>query len=637
MTNGSSSNDAFLQKLNTIIQSKMSDSEFGVNELAREMGMSRSNLHRRVSEITGNTVVALISEARLNKAVELLKEQTYTVSEVAWKAGFGSATYFNKCFSDYYGFPPGEAAKRDISVPQKVLNQDVKRKSIPRFEMKKILIGGIILVVILNVLLFVILVSPLNRKKEIQPKSIAVLPFKNLSDDTNNQYFADGMMEEILNHLNKIEELRVISRTSVEQFRGNTTTVHEIAKKLDVGYILEGSVLQYGGKVRIMINLVDARLDQYILTKQYDTELSDIFQIQSEIAKQVSSALNVAISGKAIKQIEKIHTRNMEAYSYYLQGIYFLNRKNRQDVDKTIVNFEKAIDIDPNFAEAYSGLADAYYLYTQWKLYPRPDGYLKSKEFALKALELDNNLAEAHATLGAILALVEWKWEEGKKECELATELNPNSSTAHQYFADILMVMRRFGEAREQIDIALKLNPVLPAIYLLSANFYLAEGKCEDGLKECQKIIELNPPNFYSVYYAYFELYRCLGNELKAVESLQKAFSFIPDDVKYISKVEEAYNQSGMTGLFRCWIDQEHEDPEWGIVGASQKYAIIGERKKALDYLEKAFKMNYPGLPNINYDPRFEHIRHEPRFQALLDSMGLAKYQTVMDKSQITK
>jgi len=637
MTNGSSSNDAFLQKLNQIIQSKMADSDFGVNELAHEMGMSRSNLHRRVSEITGNTVVALISEARLNKAVELLKEETYTVSEVAWKAGFGSATYFNKCFSDYFGFPPGEAVKRNVSVPQKVLNQNVKYKSFARFELKEILIGGIILVAILNVLLFVILVSPLNRKKEIQPKSIAVLPFKNLSDDTNNQYFADGMMEEILNHLNKIEELRVISRTSVEQFRGNTTTVHEIAKKLDVGYILEGSVLQYGGKVRIMVNLVDARLDQYILTKQYDTEISDIFQIQSDIAKQVSFALNVAISGKAIKQIEKIHTRNMEAYSYYLQGIYFLNRKNKQDIEKTIVNFEKAIDIDPNFAEAYSGLANAYFLFTQWRFYPRPDGYFKSKEYALKALELDNNLAEAHATMGAILAWVEWKWEEGKKECELAIELNPNSSTARQYFADILMVMRRPVEAREQIDIALKLNPVLPGIYLSSANFYFAEGKCEDGLKECQKIIELNPPNFYSVYYAYFELYRCLGNELKAVESLQKAFSLVPGDVKYISKVKEAYDQSGMTGLFKFWIDQELENYQLGKVGLSQKYAIIGENKKALEYLEVAFKMRNPGLPSINYDPRFDNVRHESRFQALLDSMGLAPYQAEMDKSQIAK
>jgi tetratricopeptide (TPR) repeat protein len=194
--------------------------------------------------------------------------------------------------------------------------------------------------------------------------------------------------------------------------------------------------------------------------------------------------------------------------------------------------------------------------------------------------------------------------------------------------------MRRPNEAREQIDIALKLNPTLPAIYLLSANFYLAEGKCEDGLKECQKIIDLNPTNFYSIYYAYFELYKCLGNELKAVESLQKAFSFFPEDIKYISKVKEAYNQSGMPGLFRCWIDQELEDPDWGIVGISQKYAIIGEKKKALDYLEEAFKMRYPGLPSINYDPRFDIIRHEPRFMALLDSMGLAQYQTEMVSSK---
>ena len=280
-------------------------------------------------------------------------------------------------------------------------------------------------------------------------------------------------------------------------------------------------------------------------------------------------------------------------------------------------------------------MAEAYYLYTQRRFFTRPEGYVKSKEFALKALELDNNLAEAHAIIGAILAANEWKWEEAKKECEHAIELNPNSATAHLYLANILNVMRLPSEAREQIDIALKLNPTSHTLYLLSASFYSAERKCEEGLKECQKIIELNPPNYYSVFYVYFELYRCLGNDLKALESLQKAFSFKPEDVKYISKIKEAYDQSGMTGLLRCWIEQELEDMDSGIMGASQKYAILGEKKKALDCLEEAFKIHYPGLPSINYDPRFDNIRQEPRFLALLDSMGLIPYQSKMVSSKL--
>jgi tetratricopeptide (TPR) repeat protein len=263
------------------------------------------------------------------------------------------------------------------------------------------------------------------------------------------------------------------------------------------------------------------------------------------------------------------------------------------------------------------------------KIYPRPEGYIKSKEFALKALNLDNNLAEAHAIIAAVLAWHEWKWEEAAKECGFAIELNPNSAIAHQYYADILSIMHRSTKAREQINIAIKLSPTSPQIYLRSANLYLAEGECENGVQECNKIIELNPPDFYSVYYAYFELYKCLGNDLKAVESLQKAFSFFPDDTKYLNKIKEAYDRSGMIGLFRCWIEQELEDPEWGLFGAAQKYAIIGEKKKALDCLDKAFEIRYPGLPNASYDPRFDNIRNEPRFQALLDSMGLTPYQTL--------
>lgn len=618
----------FIQKLTNIVEANLANESFGPDDLARDVGMSHSTFNRKLKSVLNQSASQFIREARLNKAKELLRNEDATVAEIAYSVGFGSATYFSKCFHEFFGVAPGEMRTQEPeSEPEEQLVETLPKKS-NRTNLLTGLVASLIVLIPLS--FFLVNKYSVFKTADAKEKSIAILPFKYLSNDTLNQYLADGMMDAILLNLSKIKDLRVISRISVEQYRGNTKTTHEIAKKLGVNFILEGSVLQLGGKVRIMVNLIDASLDQYILTEQYDTELSNIFQIQGDIAKQVSSKLNVVISSKVIKQIEKVHTRNMEAYSYYLKGIYFLNRKNVQYVDKTIDNFEKAIDVDPYFAEAYSGMANAYYLYTQWKLYPRPEGYNKSKEFALKALELDNNLAEAHATLGTILAWNEWKWEEGKKECELAIELNPNSAIAHQYFADILIVIRRPGEAREQIDIALKLNPTLPSIYLLSANLYFVEGKCEDGLKECQKIIDLNPPNFYSIYYAYFELYKCLGNELKAVESLQKAFSFFPEDVKYISKVKEAYDQSGMTGLFRCWIEQELEDPEWGIVGVSQKYAIIGEKKKALDYLEEAFKMNYPGLPNINYDPRFDNIRHEPRFQALLDSMGLAPYQTEM-------
>jgi TolB-like protein/AraC-like DNA-binding protein len=623
----------FIKKLTDIVEANLANESYGTEELAKEAGISHSNLNRKLKIISNQNSSQFIRELRLKKAKDLLLNEDTTVAEIAYRVGFGSSTYFNNCFREYFGVAPGELRNRESETdPERIPEVNIPTKKVWKNMLAVIIIG---LLIFMPVSYF--LIQRVGFSGVVKDKSIAVLPFKNLSDDTNKQYFADGMMEEILNHLNQIGELRVISRTSVEQFRGNAIPAREIAKKLGVNFILEGSVLQYGGKVRIMIKLIDTKLDKYIFTEQYDREFSNIFQLQGEIAKQVSSALNVAISSKVIKRIEKIHTLNMEAYSYYLKGLFFLNRRISEDIEKSIGNFEKAIDADPYFAEAYSGMADAYYLYTIRKLYPRPQGYVKSKEFALKALQLDNNLAEAHATLGAILAWNEWKWEEAAKECKLAIELNQNSATAHQYYADILIVMRRSREAREQIDIALKLNPTLPAIYLLSANFYFAEGKCEEGLKECQKIIELNPPNFYSVYYAYFELYKCLGNELKAVESLQKAFSFVPGDVKYISKVKEAYDQSGMIGLLTCWIDQELEDPEWGIIGASQKYAIIGEKKKALDYLEEAFKMHEPGLPSINYDPRYNNIRNEPRFQALLDNMGLAPYQNVLVNTTVSR
>ncbi len=643
----------FIKKLRDLVEANISNENFGVKELAQAAGMNYFHLNRRLHSILNKNTSQFIRETRLERAKEMLEHEEITASEVAYKVGFGSPAYFNRCFHEYFGYAPGEIKKRtlgknkennDESFPadkeeEEEANLQEKQPPVKKRKRKLVILAaiGVLILVSMSVFYFSAFFRNSNTRLNPEDKSIAVLPFKNLSDDQNKQYFADGMMEEILDHLNQIGEISVISRTSVEQFRESTISAAEIAKKLGVNFILEGSVMQSGGKVRIMIKLIDARLDRYIFTEQYDRELSDIFKIQSDIAKQVSSALQVVISNKIIKRIEKIHTTNMEAYSYYLKGLYFLNRRSFNDFEKIKDNFGKAIAIDTGYAQAYAAIADAYYDYTRWKVNPRPEGYVISKEFALKALKLDNNLAEAHATIGAILAWNEWKWEEAIKECELALELNPNSANGHENYAEILNVMLRNKEARENIDIAAKLNPTSSSIYLKSANFYLAEGKCKEGLNDCQKIVELNPPDFYSVYYAYFELYSCLGNELKAVESLQKAFSFFPEDSIYISKIKEAYNKSGMNGLLKVWIDEEMENTEWGIFGAANKYAVLGEKEKALDCLEKAFKVRIPGLPNINYDPRFDNIRHEPRFRALLDSMNLTPYQTAEVNTSVIK
>ena len=342
-----------LQKLTNIVEANLSDEKFGPEDLAKQACMSRSNLHLKLKSICSQNSSQFIREIRLKKAKELLLNEEASVAEISYRVGFGSPTYFIQCFHQYFGYTPGEFKIKELNgytnnniessltseIEEKVFDNLQKPQPFGNKWWSKGLIlsaTGVLILVFLTLNFFFPFFNDSKSRLDPDDKSIAVLPFKNLSDDTNKQYFADGMMEEILNHLNQIGELRVISRTSVEQFRGNITTVHEIAKKLDVNFILEGSVLQNGGKVRIMIKLIDARLDQYILTEHYDTELSDIFQIQNDIAKQVASALNVVISSKVIKRIEKIDTRNMEAYSYYLKGIYFLNRRTREDVDNTI-------------------------------------------------------------------------------------------------------------------------------------------------------------------------------------------------------------------------------------------------------------------------------------------------------------
>ena len=317
MATVSPADDAFLQKLHTIIQAKMSDSEFGVNELAHEMGMSRSNLHRRVSEITGKTVVALVSEARLKKAMELLKEETYTISEISWKAGFGSATYFDKCFHEYYGFPPGEASKHGFSENSKKVNQEAENQ--PKSNKKKILIGGIVLLVLMSAFIVIVLVKPFSKRTENLPKTVAVLPFYNDSQDSSNVYVINGIMDGIITNLSKIEDLFILPRSSVEFYRKNRPKSNkQIARELDVAYIVDGSGQKTGEQLKITINLMEGETNKLLVSEQFTKSGEEILDFESEIALLIANTIDANIKPEESKRIEKRPTNNITAYNLVL-------------------------------------------------------------------------------------------------------------------------------------------------------------------------------------------------------------------------------------------------------------------------------------------------------------------------------
>ena len=468
---------------------------------------------------------------------------------------------------------------------------------------------------------------PLNRINN-SDKSIAVLPFISLSSEVENKYFAEGVTRNILYNLIQISEITVIN-SPAKEFEGNTPDFKKMVGKLNVRFFLSGSVQKSGEQVLVMAQLTDITKNQIIWSEKFSRKLSDIFQIQSDIANRVATNLQSVIAKKEKKQIEKIPTQNMEAHAWYVMGRYLLDRRSFRDekINKYIAPFKNAIAADPEYAEAYVGLADVYLTATRTLSYPSPEGFLLAKENVLKAMELDSSIAEAHAILGEILYLHEWKWEDARKELANAIGLNPNSAEAHRYYSDLMNTLRKRELARFHCFKAVELNPVSQYLILAKAKFLEEDGKYDDALEEYKKVIELFP-GYSSVYWYLWNFYRKTNQELKAVEAIQKAFQLVPDERKFVDTIKVVYDKYGMKGLEK-WLNEYsiRYDDKGSWRGVAVYYCEIGEKEKALDWLDKAYEWKVSGLPSINAMPEFNNLRNEPRFQELLGKMGLTAYQ----------
>ncbi|WP_372950632.1 helix-turn-helix domain-containing protein [Mariniphaga sp.] len=357
----------FSERLTKIIEANLKNEQFGVTQLVHEMKMSHSSLHRAVKNAAGLTISQFICMVRLKNAQEILKQNpAITVSEVAYACGFHSVTYFNKCFHDFYGFSPGEAKKQ--TEPK----NNAPKTPLPLTKQKKWLLASVLLSALLIILFFTheqfnIPVLPENKPLE---KTIAVLPFKNDSPDSTNAYFINGLMESILNNLSNIEDLNVRSRTSVEKFREGNKSLKEIAKELNVDYLVEGNGQKYGDEVLLNIQLIEANTDRHLFSEQYRKEIrevKDFIDLQSEIALNIVSKINAELSPEEEQNIKEIPTENMAAYNLYLRGLDYLRLAKQsplfqfsEDIYKAKSLFEDAIKLDTTFSLAYSWLAHIY-------------------------------------------------------------------------------------------------------------------------------------------------------------------------------------------------------------------------------------------------------------------------------------
>jgi len=342
----SSIENDFLRKITEIIEENISNEQFGVSELAHETGMSRSNLLRKVKTLTKLSVSQFVRQVRLKHAMEMLRQTSLTVSEISYKVGFSSTSYFIKCFRDYYGYPPGEVGKRDLDESESIGIGQSKKKKI-------ITVLGIVVVLAVSAFFLFNFFNPSSPKQNDLEKSIAVLPFKNDSNDSTNIHIINGLMESIINNLQKIEDIRVISRTSVEKYRTNPKTIPEMTKELNVNYFVEGSGQKIGDQILLNIQLIEAPSDKHLWAEQYNREAKDVFNLQNEVAKKIADEIQVIITPEEEERINKVPTDDLVAYDYFLKGLDLLYKGTRESLEEAITNFKKAIEysikFDPQF------------------------------------------------------------------------------------------------------------------------------------------------------------------------------------------------------------------------------------------------------------------------------------------------
>lgn len=456
-------------------------------------------------------------------------------------------------------------------------------------------------------------------------KSIAVLPFVNMSNDTDQEYFSDGISEEIYNSLAHVKGLKVAGRTSSFQFKGKNTDLREVGEKLNVGTILEGSVRKQGNRLRITAQLINVKDGYHLWSEQYDRELNDVFVIQEEIALAITEKLKVTLLQKEKALISKNPTENHEAYDLYLKGRYHLNRRG-SDMIKALEYFKQATELDPSFALAFTGMADAYAIIAFYGIMPPHEVMPKAKKFAEKAIQLNAALVEAYTSMAFISVFYDWNWKEAKKYFQHTFDLNPNYGLAHYWYSYYLsFIERNFELSIKEARIAAEnLDPLVAISHHVLSMMYINAGKFEEGLEESKLAIELDENSFPA--------YRGLGISLaklkkykKSIDALKKAVRLSARHPWPMVELCWVYSLSGKLPETQEIFDEltERSKTEYisGLFMAGAAY-FSKNFDKAFEFMEIAFSQRDGSLPCIKTWPLCAFIREDPRFQPFLTRMN---------------
>jgi TolB-like protein/Flp pilus assembly protein TadD len=456
-------------------------------------------------------------------------------------------------------------------------------------------------------------------------RSLAVLPFESLSSDPSQDYFADGMTDELISDLGQISALRVISRTSVMAYKRARKPLPQIARELNVDAVVEGTVLRSGDQVRITAQLIEASVDKHLWSQSYEGELRDTLALQNKVAQAIADQIRISLNPQEQAALKNVKVVNPEAYVSYLKGRYFWNKRTAESLKVALAYFNQAIEEDPKYSQAYSGLADTYALLGDWQyavMTPK-EAFPKAKAAALKALELNGALSEAHNSLAFCLDGFDWDLDPAGKEFQRAIELNPGYATAHHWYAWHLALLHRYDEAIAEMRKAENLDPLSLVINADLAELLALAHSYDDSIRQSRKTIEMDP-NFGLAHNHLGQAYLLKHMNDEAIAELQKAVQLSGRSPTCMANLARAYVASGKSSEAVQLLNELKKRSTPGSSHGSEIaviYAALGDKDQAMNWLEKGFDERFN--PGVLLRPGFDPLRSDPRFADLVRRVGL--------------
>jgi TolB-like protein/DNA-binding winged helix-turn-helix (wHTH) protein len=455
-------------------------------------------------------------------------------------------------------------------------------------------------------------------------RSLAVLPLENLSGDPAQDYLADGMTDALITDLAQISSLRVISRTSAMHYKGSHQALPEIARELNVDAVVEGSVIRSGDRVRIMVQLLEARTDRHLWAQAYDRDMREIMSLQRDAADSIAHEIRAKLTPRENVRFEQIRKVDPEAYDDYLRGWYFWNKFTEPGMRRAVEYFEASVRKDPSFALGYAGLANAYH---ELHFSARPKDIMpKAREAAEKALQLDDTVAEAHAALGWVKWVYEWDWPGAEREFQRAIQLNPGHAISHGMYANFLDSRGRFDEASREFQVARQIDPVALVLVSNAADHFRTIRQYDKAIAENRAALDLDP-SFAGAHNSLVLVYRAKGMEKECIAELEQA-AMGDGETELAEKVKTASQHGGYKNALKAWLKYYQDKRSAGsyVLFSDEAWVdtALGNKELALQALEKAFTERESDMVSLNVEPEWDLLRADPRFQDLVRRVGPA-------------